>query len=73
MVYFQIISMKIMYMVCQKILRLKTNRLQFIKRLLGMRSNDFGKTLGLALINKYSNWDYPWNIYKTKIRIFTLQ
>lgn len=46
---------------------IETLRLQFIKRLLGMRSDDFGKTLGIALINKYSNWDYPWNMYKTKL------
>ncbi len=41
-------------------------RLQFIKRLLGTRTNDFGETLGISLSKHYDNWDYPWNISALK-------
>lgn len=40
-------------------------RAQFIKRLLGNRSLDFGNTLGINLTKKYKNWDFPWNLSNT--------
>lgn len=41
-------------------------RLQFVKRIIGMRATNFAETLNISLSKEVPNWDYPWNIKATK-------
>lgn len=34
---------------------------QFIDRICGTRTTDFGQALGIKLTKKYHKWDFPWN------------